>query len=162
MDIDDAHRIPIIKLWSLLLVPLQGEISDAVADELRRELLTRIQREGCSGLIIDITGLWAVDSHLCALLSRISTAASIMGSKTFVAGMKPEIALTLETMDIPFTGVQTTLDLERALEMLGVTGPDGREPFLALGPARSDVESDHLAPAIDGSVATRGNEGTSA
>ncbi len=157
MDFHDGHRIPIIKLWSLLLVPLQGEISDVVADELRKELLARIQREGCSGLIIDITGLWAVDSHLCALLSRISNAASIMGSKTFVAGMKPEIALTLETMDIPFKGVQTTLDLERALELLGVTGPKTADSRLVL--LASPAENGSTAPSIDAPLGGRRPEG---
>jgi rsbT antagonist protein RsbS len=161
MDIHDGHRIPIIKLWSLLLVPLQGEISDVVADELRKELLSRIQNEGCSGLIIDITGLWAVDSHLCALLSRISNAAAIMGSKTFVAGMKPEIALTLETMDIPFKGVQTTLDLERALEMLGVTGPATIDARLSAVMPRSDALQPAPAPG-DAPLAARSTEGNPA
>ncbi|NUP08206.1 MAG: STAS domain-containing protein [Polyangiaceae bacterium] len=157
MDFHDGHRIPIIKLWSLLLVPLQGEVSDVVAEELRKELLSRIQREGCSGLIIDITGLWAVDSHLCALLSRISTAASIMGSKTFVAGMKPEIAITLETMDISLKGVQTTFDLERALELLGVTGPRVNGPSLALlAPTLDGAQA--ATPSIDAALAGR-NEG---
>lgn len=156
MDIEE-HRVPIIKLWGLLLVPLQGEISDAVADELRKELLDRIQREGCSGLIIDITGLWVIDSHLCAILSRISNAASIMGSKTFVAGMKPEIALTLESMDIPLKGVHTTLDLERALELLGVTGPSAGPRDAAM----SDVERVDAVP-LDPAHAAQATEGNSA
>jgi rsbT antagonist protein RsbS len=137
MDVH-GHRIPLIKLWGLLLVPLQGEIDDRVADELRREVLDRIHREGCAGLIIDITGLWAVDSHLCALLSKLSIAVAVMGAKTFVAGMKPEIALTLQTMDISLPGVGTTLDLERALELLGVTGP---------APARAAAPHRPLEPA---------------
>lgn len=149
MDFHDGHRIPIIKLWSLLLVPLQGEISDVVADELRKELLARIQREGCSGVIIDITGLWAMDSHLCALVSRISNAASIMGSKTFIAGMKPEIAIMLESMDISFKGVQTTLDLERALELLGVRGPAGAGPTLASSAPRLDDTPGAAAASIE-------------
>jgi rsbT antagonist protein RsbS len=152
-----GHRIPIIKLWSLLLVPLQGEISDVVADELRRELLDRIQREGCSGLIIDITGLWVVDSHLCALLSKISNAASIMGSKTFVAGMKPEIALTLETMDIPLKGVHTTLDLERALELLGVRGPGVRAETVKV--VEVGAEATAAAAGADGSRTAPTTEG---
>ncbi len=152
-----GHRIPIIKLWSLLLVPLQGEISDVVADELRRELLDRIQREGCSGLIIDITGLWVVDSHLCALLSKISNAASIMGSKTFVAGMKPEIALTLETMDIPLKGVHTTLDLERALELLGVRGPGVRAETVKV--VEVSAEATAAAAGADGSRTAPTTEG---
>jgi rsbT antagonist protein RsbS len=119
----ESHRVPIIRLWNLLLVPLQGELDDAIADRMGREILERIHKEACSGMIIDITGLWMVDSHLCALLSRVSNAASLMGVRTLISGMKPEIAITLEMMDIRLTGVKTTLDLERALHLLGVRGP---------------------------------------
>jgi hypothetical protein len=46
-----------------------------------------------------------------------------MGARTFISGMKPDIALTLETMGVQLQGVSTTLDLEDALELLGVNGP---------------------------------------
>lgn len=117
------QRIPIIKLWSLLLVPLQGELTDNLANQLTTEVLGRIHEQGCSGLIIDITGLWLVDSHLCAVLSELSSAASLMGARTLLSGMKPDIALTLETMGVELKGVRTTLNLEDALSALGVRGP---------------------------------------
>jgi rsbT antagonist protein RsbS len=120
---EDYDRIPIIKLWNLLLIPLQGEMNDSLATRLTGEVLDRIHQLGCSGLVIDITGLWLVDSHLCAVLSQLSSAASLMGARTFISGMKPEIALTLETMGVQLKGVATTLDLEDALELLGVSGP---------------------------------------
>lgn len=120
---DTAYqRIPIIKLWTLLLVPLQGELTDNLANELTTEVLARIHEQGCSGLIIDITGLWIVDSHLCAVLSELSSAASLMGARTLLSGMKPDIALTLETMGVELKGVRTTLNLEDALSALGVRG----------------------------------------
>ena len=132
------HSVPIIKLWHLLLVPLQGELTDELASRLTTDVLDRIHKLGCSGLVIDITGLWIVDSHLCAVLSELSSAASLMGARTFISGMKPDIALTLETMDLQLKGVSTTLDLEGALELLGVHNPnEGAEaddtPFFALG-----------------------------
>src|SRR3954464_13212910 len=114
------NRIPIIKVWQLLLVPLQGEMTDDVAAQLTTEVLDRIHVDGCSGLVIDITGLWIIDSHLCAVLSQLSAAASLMGARTFISGMKPEIALTLETMGVGLKGVKTTLNLEGALQLLGV------------------------------------------
>jgi rsbT antagonist protein RsbS len=125
------QRIPIIKLWTLLLIPLQGELTDELANQLTTEVLSRIHEEGCSGLVIDITGLWLVDSHLCAVLSELSSAASLMGARTLLSGMKPDIALTLETMGVELRGVRTTLNLEDALSALGVVGPhdefeDGR------------------------------------
>ncbi len=122
---DSTHQtIPIIKLWHLLLVPLQGELTDELASQLTTEVLNRIHQLGCSGLVIDITGLWLVDSHLCAVLSQLSGSASLMGARTFISGMKPEIALTLETMGVELKGVRTTLDLESALQLLGVRSPD--------------------------------------
>jgi rsbT antagonist protein RsbS len=125
MDNVDAGyaRIPIIKLWHMLLIPLQGEMTDELANQLMNEVLDRIHQLGCSGLVIDITGLWLVDSHLCSVLSQLSSAAALMGARTFISGMKPDIALTLETMGVQLQGVSTTLDLEDALELLGVHGP---------------------------------------
>jgi rsbT antagonist protein RsbS len=126
---DSGHqRIPIIKLWQLLLVPLQGTMTDSLAAQLTTEVLDRIHVEGSSGLVIDITGLWVVDSHLCAVLSHLSSAASLMGARTLISGMKPEIALTLETMGVDLVGVRTTLNLEGALRLLGVRPPDDVEP----------------------------------
>ncbi len=120
----DYHRIPIIGFWDLLLVPLQGDMTDDMAARLVSEVLERIHRSGASGLMIDITGLWIVDSHLCAVLSQLAAAASLMGAKTIISGMKPEIAMALETMGIRLENVTTTLDLETALENLGVGRPE--------------------------------------
>jgi rsbT antagonist protein RsbS len=138
MDIG-YQRIPIIKLWTLLLVPLQGELTDNLANELTTDVLARIHDEGCSGLVIDITGLWLVDSHLCAVLSELSAAASLMGARTLLSGMKPDIALTLETMGVELKGVRTTLNLEDALSALGVRGPQPDDDYLADDPNAREV-----------------------
>lgn len=130
------HRIPIIGFWDLLLVPLQGDMTDDMAARLVSEVLDRIHRSGSSGLMIDITGLWLVDSHLCSVLSQLAAAASLMGARTIISGMKPEIAMALETMGIRLENVTTTLDLETALGILGVSRPD----------APSD-EAESIAPA---------------
>jgi rsbT antagonist protein RsbS len=116
----EYNGIPIIKFWEFLLVPLQGDMTDDLASRLVSSVLERIHSEGSSGLIIDITGLWLVDSHLCALLSQLATAAKLMGARTIISGMKPEIAMALETMGITLQNVTTTLDLETGLDLLGV------------------------------------------
>ncbi len=150
------HRIPIIKLWHLLLVPLQGEMTDELANDLMSEVLSHIHRDGSTGLIIDITGLWIVDSHLCSVLTRLSAAASLMGTKTIICGMKPEIALTLETMDVQLGTVATTRDLEGALLRLGVrkpAPPSTNGAKTAPNPARKD-EVQPQAPSRSGAGST--------
>ena len=78
LTLDDAvNRIPIIKLWHLLLVPVQGHITDHQLDQLSEGLLARIHETGATGIVIDVTGMWLIDSHTCALLSRIATSARL-------------------------------------------------------------------------------------
>jgi rsbT antagonist protein RsbS len=112
--------IPIIRLWSCLLLPLQGEISDRQADRLFDEVLRAIDRHGTRGLVLDLSGVWVMDSHLCSILARIATAAGFMGSRCIVTGMSPEIVMTLQAMDIGLGSIETTLSMESALERLGI------------------------------------------
>src|SRR5262245_20389573 len=144
---DAYHRIPIIGFWDLLLVPLQGDMTDDMAAHLVTEVLERIHKSGSSGLVIDITGLWIVDSHLCAVLSQLAAAASLMGAKTIISGMKPEIAMALETMGIRLANVTATLDLETALGILGVERPE------TIDETAPESERRPGSPATDGAFA---------
>ena len=117
---DRYERIPIIKLFGFLLVPLQGDVTDSLGDRLREEVLMRVHREAIQGVVLDVTGLWMVDSHLCATLSSIAEATALMGAKTFLTGLKPDIALTLETMGLGLRGVTCCRSLEEALQAMGV------------------------------------------
>lgn len=120
LDEDLEARLPIIWLWDCMLVPLQGELSDGQAARLTQDVLDGIRQRGCEGLIIEVSGLWLVDSHLCASLADIARAARLMGTRTMLSGLRPEVALTLLAMDISFTGFETALNLEQALEALGI------------------------------------------
>jgi len=119
----DNLRVPIIKIWDILLVPLQGEITDDVAAQVRWDVLERIHTDGATGLVIDVTALSIMDSHLCSVISRLAAASSLMGARTFLCGMNPTIALTIHAMGLELESVQATLSLEEALETLGVVPP---------------------------------------
>lgn len=113
-------RLPIIKLWNQILVPLQGQITDAVAERLLEQVLEAILASDAEGLIIDLTGVWMVDSHLCSVLSKMAASARLMGARSIMCGMSAEIAITLQTMGIDMAGVQTSLTLEEAFASLGI------------------------------------------
>lgn len=147
---DEFNGIPIIKFWDLLLVPLQGEMTDDVAGRMFTEVLAKIHEEASSALIIDITGLWLVDSHLCAVLSQLAAAASLIGADTIISGMKPEIAMALETMGIGLENVTPTLDLETALDVLGVRRHQGESRLSTLGWDATDHRRDSVGSAEGG------------
>ncbi len=116
---DDTH-LPVISVWNHILVPLQGEIGDAVAERLVDQVLNRIRDDGAEGLIIDLTGIWMVDSHLCAVLSRLAASAKLMGAHSIICGMNAQVAITLQTMGIEMGAVRTALTLEEAFKSLGI------------------------------------------
>ena len=119
------RTIPTIHLWHLLLVPLQGELSDAQAGQLANDVLSKIRDTSARGLVIDVTGLWIMDSHLCSLISQLAAAAALMGATTVMCGLSPDIATTLQTMGLSLPGVRTERSLEDALARLGVGPVEG-------------------------------------
>src|SRR6266542_2453663 len=116
----DLDRLPIIKLWNVILVPLQGDITDALADRLRQNVLATINESGADGLVIDVTGVWMIDSHLCSVMTNLAAAARLMGTHSIICGMSAEIALTLQTMGVDLRGVKTALTVEEAFAILGI------------------------------------------
>ena len=76
----ELRRLPIIKLWDRIVVPIQGEITDELAGQLSQEILREIHQSGAHGLVLDLTGVWIMDSHLCSVLSNLASAARLMGT----------------------------------------------------------------------------------
>ena len=118
------ERIPVLGFWNILLVPVQGEVRDTTASLLWDEALDRIHHESARALIVDLSGAWMLDSHLCAMLSQLAAAAALMGTKTVFSGMTPEAALTLQTMGIDMPHVEFAQTLESALELVGIRHDD--------------------------------------
>lgn len=114
-------QIPVIELWGHLLLSLQGDILDEDMASVADALLRRIATNGGEGLIIDASGVWMVDSHLCAALGKLATAARLMGVPSILCGLDANVVIALQTMGFELAGVETALSLEAALERLGVT-----------------------------------------
>lgn len=110
--------IPILRIRDTLLAAVQGEMSDQVADRFQQDVLERIERSGCSGLVLDISALEVVDSYVARLLADTGRMARLMGTRTVLVGMRPEVAATLVEMGHPMDGVEAALDLDDGLERL--------------------------------------------
>jgi len=114
-----AGAIPILRLGSTLLVTLHVELHDEIASQFQVDVLNTIQRTHGTELVIDISGLEMVDSYVARVLVETGTMASLMGARTVLVGMRPEVAATLVSMGYPMAGVKTALDLEAGLALLG-------------------------------------------
>lgn len=117
---DDRTTIPVLKIWDQLLVALQGDVSDRQADDLSHSVLSRIRDVDVSGLIVDVTGVLTLDSHLCAVLARLAASARLMGVRSVLCGLTPEVVMTLQAMDIELAEIETVGTIEEALEAAGI------------------------------------------
>jgi len=82
-------------------------------------------------IIIDITGVQAVDSKVANHMIQTVEAARLMGATAILAGVSPQIAQTMVTLGIDLGRVITVGDLQSAIEraegLLGYTVTRGRE-----------------------------------
>lgn len=112
--------VSLVRLWDVVLLPLQGEISDAQGDLLCEQVLRHIEMTGPRGLVVDLSGVAFLDSHLCSTIAHLAAAAMLMGTPAFIAGISPQIAMTLETMGVSFRHLTPVSSVEKAFERLGI------------------------------------------
>ncbi|NEE09656.1 STAS domain-containing protein [Streptomyces sp. SID7499] len=116
-----GFTVPVLQLGDVLLVTLQGELHDGMAEQLQHDITTRISDSRVSGVVIDISGVEIVDSFLGRVLAEIAAGAKLLAARTVLAGMRPAVAITLVELGLTLPGLRTALDVERAMELLGVT-----------------------------------------
>lgn len=112
--------IPILRVGRNLLVTVQTDLHDAIADAFQEDLLEAIARTNAAGLVIDISGLDIVDSYVARILVTTGQMARLMGTQTMLVGMRAEVAATLIRMGFDGTGVETALDVDAGLARLAL------------------------------------------
>lgn len=112
----DELATPVLRLWKgVLAVPLIGSIDKGRADQLLLAILGAIQAEGARQVILDITGVSAVDTEVAARLLRTVAAARLVGARCSFVGIRADVAQTLVELGVELGDVQTFSTLEQAL-----------------------------------------------
>ncbi|MEV6806104.1 STAS domain-containing protein [Streptomyces sp. NPDC051132] len=117
-----STQIPVLALGDVLLVSLQGELHDGMAEQLQHDITNRIATNRVTGVVIDISGVDMVDSFLGRVLAEIASTARLLAARTVLAGMRPAVAITLVELGLTLPGLVTALDVDRALELLSQRG----------------------------------------
>lgn len=115
--------IPILRIRGHILVSVQTELGDDVVEQFQRDVLSAIEQTrgpADGGLLIDISGLEVVDTYVARVLADTAAMARLMGRRTVVCGMRPEVAATLVQMGYFLETVITALDLDDGLDRLGL------------------------------------------
>ncbi len=100
----------------LLILPIIGVIDPQRARQLTEQLLRGIRSNRAKVVVIDITGVPAVDSTVANHLVQTVDASRLMGATVIVTGLSAEIAQTLVTIGVDLARMKTVGDLQGGIE----------------------------------------------
>jgi anti-anti-sigma regulatory factor/PAS domain-containing protein len=112
-----ALSLPLIPIAAgVIVLPLIGEFDAPRAQQFIETLLAGIE-EACAHLVlIDITGISLLDTAGANMILSGIKAASLLGARCVLAGIRPEIAQTLVALGIPMDDISTTSTLQQAIQ----------------------------------------------
>ena len=111
--------VAILRQGDVLIASVQSDLSDSQVLALRDELADRIGRFRARGIVVDVTALDVIDSFAARSLRSIAVTARLRGADTIVVGIQPDVAIAMVQFDLNLQPLQTALDLDEALALLG-------------------------------------------
>ena len=100
----------------LLILPIIGVIDSQRARQLTEQLLRGIRANRAKVVVMDITGVPAIDSTVANHLVQTVEASRLMGATVIVTGLSSEIAQTLVTIGVDLGKMNTVGDLQGGIE----------------------------------------------
>jgi rsbT co-antagonist protein RsbR len=100
----------------LLILPIIGLIDPARARQLTEQLLRAIRTNRAKVVVIDITGVAAMDANVANHLVLTVESARLLGATVIVTGLSPEIAQTLVNIGVDLGKMTTVGDLQGGIE----------------------------------------------
>ncbi|WP_245663523.1 STAS domain-containing protein [Nocardia inohanensis] len=120
----------------LLILPIIGVLDGQRARQLTEQLLSAIRANRAKVVVIDITGVPAIDSTVANHLVQTVDASGLMGASVIITGLSSEIALTLVTIGLDLSKMNAVGDLQGGIEeaerLLGYDVTRTTDPQLAI------------------------------
>ena len=105
-----APLIPIAD--DVLAMPLVGRIDEKRAQVVLETLLEGVVSMGAETVLLDVTGITAIDTQVAEALVRTAQAVKLLGARAVLTGIQPHVAQTLITLGIEVHGVITVRSLK--------------------------------------------------
>lgn len=151
----------------LLIVPMIGLIDAARARQMTEQLLAAVRRQRAGVVVIDITGVAAMDSAVANHLVNTVEAARLLGARVIVSGISTAIAGTLVQIGVDLGKLVTMGDLQRGIEeanrflgveVVSIDRKKAAPPAAAPGPRAPKPSAGSRQPEGKGSDSARGGE----
>jgi rsbT co-antagonist protein RsbR len=109
---------PVIQVWDrVLALPIIGTLDSGRAARLTESLLTQIGEHQAEVVILDISGVPAIDTQVAQHLLRTVQAATLMGAASILCGVRPETAQAMVHLGIDLGQLRSRTTLRDALQL---------------------------------------------
>jgi rsbT co-antagonist protein RsbR len=100
----------------LLILPIIGMVDPLRARQLTEQLLRGIRTNRARVVVMDITGVPAMDATVANHLVQTVEASRLLGATVIVTGLSPELAQTLVNIGVDLSKMNTVGDLQGGIE----------------------------------------------
>jgi len=108
---------PIIDVWrGVLCVPIVGVLDSSRASEMTSALLNTVIEKKARFIIIDVTGIDAMDTRATDHFLRMARAVRLLGAECVLSGVNPSVARTITQMGLDLQGLASYRTLRDALQ----------------------------------------------
>lgn len=112
-------HVPLLRIGDNLIASIQSELTDGEWDRLQADLLAMTKGNRLvRGAVIDVTGMSVVDSFAGRTLGATAAMLRLRGVRTVIAGIHPDVAVSMVRLGLGLSDVSTSLDLEDGLSLL--------------------------------------------
>lgn len=105
-------------LDGVIALPLIGALDAARAETMTTTLLDTVARIGATHIVLDLTGISALNAETAELLLRVAQAVRLLGAEIMLTGMRADLARTVVTLDVGLGDVRTLPTLKEAVVLI--------------------------------------------
>jgi anti-anti-sigma regulatory factor/HAMP domain-containing protein len=108
-----ALATPLIPIQAgVLIAPMVGVFDAERMCVFTETLLTEMERTRTHTVIVDVTGMALIDQLVANQLLQAAAAVRLLGARTILVGIRPEIAQSLTGLGVNLAGLITRADLQ--------------------------------------------------
>ncbi|GAB4217255.1 MAG: hypothetical protein OHK0022_59300 [Roseiflexaceae bacterium] len=107
---------PAVPIWDgVLLLPVVGHLDSHRAQRITEQLLQRVSGGRVRFVILDVSGIAAIDTAVAHHLLGAARALMLLGAQPVLVGISPEIAQTVVQLGVQMNGFVVQSDVQHAI-----------------------------------------------
>lgn len=117
-DVSDFSTFGMHMVDNFLVVPVNAELEDDYAIQLRRGILEKVKATGTKGVLIDVSAVTFLDAFTFSILADTVKMISMLGAEVVLVGVQAGVASALVDLEIDIGGIRTAVTMDDGFDLI--------------------------------------------